>query len=63
MMTEDGQDWQSVIGYASDGETLMQGQGQSLMTKIREQVPTAFVLKCFCHSFHLVAEHACKTQF
>ena len=49
-----------VLGYASDGENLMQGASNSLLTKIKEKVPDVFVLKCFCHSFHLVACYACK---
>ena len=34
----------------------------SVMTEIKKEVPDIYILKCYCHSFHLVAEHACKTQ-
>lgn len=37
----------------------MQGQNNSFLTRMKEMVPDLLVLKCFCHSFHLVAEHAC----
>ena len=37
----------------------MQGQNNSFLTRLKGMVPDLFVLKCFCHSFHLVAEHAC----
>lgn len=49
-----------VIGYASDGENLMQGANNSLLTRIERAAPNLFVLKCYCHTFHLVAEHASK---
>lgn len=37
----------------------MQGERNSLLTKLKEVVSDLFVLKCFCHTFHLVAGHAC----
>ena len=58
-LEEDGILWEQIVGYASDGENLMQGQNNSFLTRMKEMVPDLFVLKCFCHSFHLVAEHAC----
>ena len=36
------------------------GGGNSVLTRVRETAP-AVVLKCYCHTFHLVAEHACAT--
>ena len=51
-----------MIGYASDGESLMQGTVHSVMTEIKKEVPDIYILKCYCQSFHLIAEHACKTQ-
>ena len=58
-LEEDGILWEQIVGYASDGENLMQGQNNSFLTRMKEMVPDLFVLECFCHSFHLVAEHAC----
>ena len=26
------------------------------------KVPDLYILKCYCHSFHLVTSHACQTQ-
>lgn len=49
-----------MVGYASDGENLMQGEKNSLLTKLKNTVPDLFVVKCFCHTFHLVASHACE---
>ena len=38
----------------------MQGQNNSVLTRLREAIPDLFVLKCFCHSFHFVASYACE---
>lgn len=38
----------------------MQGANNSLLTRMEEAAPDLFVLKCYCHTFHLVAEHASK---
>ncbi len=53
--------FEQVISYASDGENLMQGQNNSVLTKIRDESPCLLVLKCYFHTFHLGAEHASKT--
>ena len=61
-LKEGGISWDRVVGYASHGENLMQGQNNNFfLTRMKEVVPDIFVLKCFCHSFHLVAEHACTS--
>ncbi|CAM1331742.1 Uncharacterised protein r2_g4065 [Pycnogonum litorale] len=59
-LEEDGLAWERITGYASDGENLMQGQNDSVLTRMRDAAPDLFVLKCYCHTFHLVAEHASK---
>lgn len=38
----------------------MQGGKNSLLTRMQVAAPNIFVLKCYCHTFHLVAEHASK---
>ena len=60
ILKKDGIGWEKVIGYASDGENPMQGQNNSVLTRMKNAVPDIYVLKCFCHSFHLVASHACE---
>ena len=52
--------WTKVLGYASDGENLMQGANDSVLTGMEDAAPGLFILKCYCHTFHLVAEHASK---
>lgn len=58
---EDGTGLNKVVGFASDGENLMQGERNSLLTKLKDAVYDLFVVKCFCHTFHLFAGHACET--
>ena len=45
---------------ASDGKNLMQGKNNSFLTRMKSEVPNLYVLKCYCHSFHLAVGHACK---
>ena len=56
----DGLPWTKVTGYASDGENLMQGRNDSVLTRMKGVAPGLFVLKFYCHTFHLIAEHASK---
>ena len=39
----------------------MQGPFNSVLTRFQEAAPGLFIVKCYCHSFSLVAEHA--TEF
>ncbi|XP_076811997.1 uncharacterized protein LOC143458967 isoform X2 [Clavelina lepadiformis] len=59
-LVKDKLTWQQVVGYASDGENLMQGGSNSFLTRMLEKIPDIYVLKCYCHSIQLVANHACK---
>jgi len=54
VLEEDGIGREKVIGYASDVENLMQGQNNSMLTRIKNAVPDIYILKHFCHSYHLV---------
>ncbi|GFO36486.1 proteinral transcription factor ii-i repeat domain-containing protein 2 [Plakobranchus ocellatus] len=59
-LESDNLGWDFVARYASDGENLMYGSKDSVLTRMLEVMPGLFVLKCFRHSFHLVAEHTSK---
>ena len=39
----------------------MQGANSSFLTRMQDKAPNLYVLKCYCHTFHLVARHACET--
>ena len=60
-LMEDGIECGKVVGYASDGENVMQGANNSFLTRMKAKVPNLYILKCYCHSFHLVASHVCQT--
>lgn len=49
----------NMIGYAGDGANNMMGSKNSLKTRLTNDIPGLFVLKCICHSFHLCASYAC----
>ncbi|XP_050516405.1 uncharacterized protein LOC126891268 [Diabrotica virgifera virgifera] len=48
------------IGFASDGASNMVGIRNSLVSRLQENIPGIFTVKCICHSFHLCASYACK---
>jgi hypothetical protein len=50
----------NMIGYASDGASVVSGCKDSLVTKLKADIPTLFTMKCVCHSFALCASHACS---
>ncbi|XP_041978531.1 uncharacterized protein LOC121735744 isoform X1 [Aricia agestis] len=49
----------NMIGLAADGANVMMGKNNSLATKFKQDIPHLFVMKCVCHSVHLVASNAC----
>ena len=61
-LSKDDIAWNKVIGFASDGENLMQEQSNSVLTQLREAIPDMFVLKCFCNSFHSSAVRLISSQ-
>ena len=61
MLEKDELAWTKIVGYASDGEKLMQGGKNSVLARLNAVAPQLFVVKCYCHRFHLVAEHASKS--
>ncbi|XP_046671170.1 E3 SUMO-protein ligase KIAA1586-like [Homalodisca vitripennis] len=50
----------NVIGFASDGCNTMMGVNNSVASRLKENFPGIFILKCVCHSLHLCASEACK---
>ncbi|CAH2009382.1 unnamed protein product [Acanthoscelides obtectus] len=50
----------NLIGFASDGASVMVGRLNSLTTKLQAQIQNLFTLKCICHSFSLCASNACS---
>lgn len=50
----------NLIGFASDGANVMAGQNNSVMTKLKAENKSIFLMKCICHSFNLCTNYACK---
>lgn len=46
--------FQNLIGYASDGASVVSGQHNSVWSRVHEQAPNAFQFKCVCHSLDKV---------
>lgn len=51
---------QNLIGFASDGANVMMGTHHSLMTLLKNDIPSLYIIKCICHSYHLCASYACQ---
>lgn len=51
---------ENLIGFASDGANVMAGKNNSVMFRLRQEIPNIFLIKCICHSFHLAASYACQ---
>ena len=52
--------WENVIDFASDSASVMVGQRNSILSRIREQQPSVFSLGCTCHLAALCAAAALK---
>lgn len=48
----------NMIGFASDGASVMMGCNNSVMTLLKRDIPSLFVMKCVCHSLALCVSHA-----
>lgn len=49
-----------MIGFAADGASVMFGERDSLVTKLKKDIPHLFVIKCVCHSLALAVSYATK---
>ena len=58
-LESDGVPLSSIVGYTSDGANVMMGCNNSFRTRLETVNPNIFVMKCICHSVHLVASNAC----
>lgn len=45
----------NIIGFASDGASVMMGQHNSVASRFMANNPGITILKCICHSLHLCA--------
>ena len=57
-LESDGVPLSSILGYASDRANVMMGCNNSFR-RLETVNTNIFVMKCICHSAHLVASNAC----
>lgn len=50
----------NMVGFVSDGASVMMGSKNSVMTRLRADIPSLFVQPCICHSLALAASYACE---
>ena len=50
----------NTIGFASDNCATVTKSRSGFQAMLKEDVPSAFILGCVCHSFALCASHACS---
>lgn len=50
----------NLIGFGSDGCNAMFGEKNSVTSRLKKQFPGIYLMKCICHSLHLVSSEACK---
>lgn len=48
----------NIIGFASDNCSTMMGSNGGFQKLLKDDVPSAFIMGCVCHSFALCASHA-----
>lgn len=58
---DDGIDYkQRLVGFGSDGASVMMGSERSVMRLLKNDCPELIVIKCSCHSLALCASYACE---
>ena len=58
--TQDSVPKSNMLGFAADTTNVMFGEHNSIASRLREENPHIFLMKCICHSAHLCASHACE---
>ncbi|KAG8184778.1 hypothetical protein JTE90_011564 [Oedothorax gibbosus] len=48
------------VGFCADTTNVMMGLNNSVSQRVKENFPTVIIVKCSCHSIHLVSSYTCK---
>lgn len=60
LFTENGIPYKdNMVGFAADGANAMMGHHNSVASRLLQDVPNLYIMKCICHSFALCASYAC----
>ena len=57
---KDGIPWNNLVGFGSDGASVMLGSRNSVLSRLRSVQPHLWHTHCICHVAHLCAAHAAK---
>lgn len=57
----DGVPMSNLLGFGSDGASVMLGCNNSVTTKLKEVQPSLYNIHCLCHVSHLCASYAMKS--
>lgn len=52
---------ENIIGFGSDGCSVMMGKNNSVSSRMKETFPGKFIMRCICNSLHLCCSEACKS--
>ena len=50
----------NIIGFAADTTNVMFGEHNSVVSRLKENIPSIFIMRCICHTSHLCASYACE---
>ena len=57
-MIQAGLSYEKLIGWNSDGASVMLGRRNSFVSRLKEKQPRLYVLHCICHVSHLIVSDA-----
>ena len=60
LLAADGIPLVNIIGFAADTTNVMFGEHNSVVSRLKENIPSIFIMRCICHTSHLCASYACE---
>ena len=57
-ITQAGLSYKKLIGWNSDGASVMLGKCNSVVSRLKEKQPNLYVIHCICHVSHLIVSDA-----
>ena len=60
LLADDGIPLMNIVGFAADTTNVMFGEHNSVVSRLKENIPSIFIMRCICHTSHLCASHACE---
>ena len=60
LLADDGIPLMNIVSFAADTTNVMFGEHNSVVSRLKENIPSIFIMRCICHTYHLCASHACE---